>query len=155
MNVREINTCEFHVTIKNNKPKHMKKVLIVVAIITFLNACSKSSEGGTTTPVAETNIAFSINATDNSIAVGASFPVTVTLTSAMPSTSGIKIEATVVDQTNTQNVTQNAAVTSTAATNTVTLINLPKGRWCMATIKVSSVKTSTNNASKSFTVSNK
>jgi hypothetical protein len=73
----------------------------------------------------------------------------------MPSTSGIKIEATVVDQTNTQNVTQNAAVTSTAATNTVTLINLPKGRWCMATIKVSSVKTPTNNASKSFTVSNK
>ena len=133
----------------------MKKVLIVVAIIVLFNACSKSSGGGTTTPVAEANIAFTINATDNSIAVGTSFPVTVTLTSAMPSSSGIKIEATVVDQTNSQTVTQNAAVTSTATTNTFSLINLPKGHWCMATIKVSSVKTTTNTASKSFTVANK
>ncbi len=133
----------------------MKKTLIIVAIIIFLNACGKSSGTGTTTPVAEPNIAFSINATDNSIAVGTSFPITVTLTSAMPSSSGIKIEATVVDQTNTQTVTQNAAATSTSAVNTFTLINLPKGHWCTATIKVSSVKTTTNAASKSFTVANK
>lgn len=137
------------------KQKYMKKLLIVFTLITILNACGKSDGGNTTTTVQEPNIAFNINATDNSIAVGTSFPVTVTLTSTMPSSSGIKIEATVIDQTNNQTVAQNAALTSTAAVNTFTLINLPKSRWCTATIKVTSVKTTTNSASKSFTVANK
>ena len=70
----------------------------------------------------------------------------------MPSSKGITIETTVVDQTNSANIPQSAAITSTSAVNNLQLVNLPQQRWCMATIKVSSVATPANSATQSFTV---
>ena len=70
----------------------------------------------------------------------------------MPSSKGITIETTVVDQTNSANIAQSAAITSTAAVNNLQLVNLPQQHWCTATIKVSSVATPSNSDSQSFTV---
>jgi hypothetical protein len=116
-------------------------------------SCNKTGGGGgTTTPVQEPAVSFSIDASNGSIIPGSSFAVIVTLTSAMPSAQGIKIEASVTDQTNSTAVSQNAPVISTSAKNSVTLINLPQQHWCNAVIKVSSVATGNNTASQSFTV---
>jgi hypothetical protein len=135
----------------------MKKIFTYLLIlISSLISCSKSSGGGSTpnpTPTpAEIPIAFAINASNNSVSLTSGFAVTATLTSIMPSSKGITIETTLVDQTNSANIAQSAAVTSTSAANNLQLANLPQQHWCTATIKISSVATPTNNATQSFTV---
>ena len=136
----------------------MKKIITFLPILigSFIS-CSKSSDAGgstTTTPPAtvETPIAFTINATNNSTSLTNGFAVTATLSSTMPSTKGISIETTLLDQNTSATIAQSAAVTSTSAANNLQLINLPQQHWCTATIKVSSVATPSNNASQSFTV---
>ena len=135
----------------------MKKIIIILPIVIgSLISCSKSSGGGSTptpppTPV-ETAIAFTINATNNSVSLTNGFAVTATLSSTMPSSKGITIETTLLDQNTSANIAQSASVTGTAASNNLQLINLPQQHWCTATIKVSSVATPSNNASQSFTV---
>ena len=137
----------------------MKKIIFILPIVIgSIISCSKSSDGGgTTTPTppitpAETSVAFTINASNNSVSLTNGFAVTATLTSIMPSSKGITIETTVVDQTNSANIAQSAAITSTSAVNNLQLVNLPQQHWCTATIKVSSVATPSNSASQSFTV---
>ena len=134
---------------------YMKKLIAFLPILigSFIS-CSKSSDGGSTppsTPV-ETPIAFTINASNNSVSLTNGFAVTATLTSIMPSSKGITIETTLVNQSNSANIAQSAAVTSTAAVNNLQFINLPQQQWCTATVKVSSVATPSNSATQSFTV---
>jgi len=81
-----------------------------------ISACKKSTPSG---PAAEANIAFSIDANATNTSLSSSFPVTVTLTSAMPSASGINIAATVIDQTNNATIAQNAGISSTVAINNI------------------------------------
>lgn len=134
----------------------MKKIIFLLPIVIgSIISCSKSSDSeGTTNPTtpAETSVAFTINASNNSVSLTNGFAVTATLTSIMPSSKGITIETTVVDQTNSANIAQSAAITSTAAVNNLQLVNLPQQHWCTATIKVSSVATPSNSDSQSFTV---
>ena len=137
----------------------MKKIIAFLPILvgSFIS-CSKSSDGGgAPTPVpppvpVETAVAFTISATNNSTSITSGFAVTASLSSIMPSTKGITIETTVLDQSTSTNIVQNAAVTSTTAANNLQLISLPQQHWCTATIKVSSVATPSNSASQSFTV---
>jgi len=137
----------------------MKKIFFIIPIlIGSIISCSKStgSDGTTnpTTPTAptETPVAFTINASNNSVSLTNGFAVTATLTSIMPSSKGITIETTLVNQSTSANIAQSAAITSTSATNNLQLINLPQQQWCTATIKVSSVATPSNSTSQSFTV---
>ena len=131
----------------------MKRIIIgILAIISISSiSCSKSGSSSSQ-PAQEPSIVFTIDASNASVSASNSFNVVVTLTSLMPSSSGIKIEATITDQTTNATISQNAAIISTTAKNTFTLINLPQQHWCSATIKVSSVATSSNNSSQSFTV---
>ncbi len=129
----------------------MRKILLHTIISFLLISCSKSGgSGGGSQP--EAAIAFSMNASNNSITPSNSLAVIVTLTSAMPSSQGIKIETTVIDQTTNSSINQNPYLTSLNAKNTINLISLPQQHWCMATIKVSSIATPSNNAVQSFTV---
>jgi hypothetical protein len=133
----------------------MKKIFFIAIVISSIISCSKSSDGGGSTPTppaAETPVAFTINASNNSVSLTNGFAVTATLTSIMPSSKGIAIETTLVNQTTSSNIAQSAAITSTAAANNLQLVNLPQQHWCTATIKVSSVATPSNSASQSFTV---
>ena len=135
---------------------YMKKIIAFLPILVgSLISCSKSSDEGGSTPPAtpvETPITFTINASNNSVALTNGYAVTATLTSIMPSSKGITIETTLVNQSNSANIAQSAAVTSTAAVNNLQFINLPQQQWCTATVKVSSVATPSNSASQSFTV---
>jgi hypothetical protein len=134
----------------------MKKLFFILPIlIGSIISCSKSSDGGGSTPTppaAEIPVAFTINASNNSVSLTNGFAVTATLTSIMPSSKGITIETTLVNQTTSSNIAQSAAITSTAAINNLQLVNLPQQHFCTATIKVSSVATPSNNATQSFTV---
>ena len=133
----------------------MKKIFFIAIVISSIISCSKSSDGGSSTPIppaAETPVAFTINASNNSVSLTNGFAVTATLTSIMPSSKGITIETTLVNQTTSSNIAQSAAITSTAAVNNLQLVNLPQQQWCTATVKVSSVATPSNNATQSFTV---
>ena len=134
----------------------MKKIFFILPIVIgSIISCSKSSESGSSTPApppAETPVAFTINASNNSVSLTNGFAVTATLTSIMPSSKGITIETTLVNQSTSANIAQSAAVTSTSAVNNLQLVNLPQQHFCTATIKVSSVATPSNSASQSFTV---
>jgi ABC-type enterochelin transport system substrate-binding protein len=70
----------------------------------------------------------------------------------MPSASGINIAATVIDQTNNATIAQNAGINSTTAINNIQVINLPRQHWCTVTVKVTSVATPSNTATKTFNV---
>ena len=136
----------------------MKKLFFILPIVIgTIVSCSKSSDGVGATPTPpstpmETQVAFTINATNNSISLTNGFAVTATLTSIMPSSKGITIETTLLDQSTSANIAQSAAITSMSAANNLQLVNLPQQHWCTATIKVSSVATPSNSASQSFTV---
>ncbi len=132
-----------------------KTIAFLPILIASFISCSKSSDAGGSTPTpppVETPVAFTISATNNSVSLTNGFAVTATLSSTMPSSRGITIETTLVDQNTSATIAQNAAVTGTAAANNLQLINLPQQHWCTATIKVSSVATPSNSTSQSFTV---
>ena len=134
--------------------KYLFYTAFFMAFVVSISACKKSK---TTTPPAaqEASIVFTTDANAANTSLSNTFPVAVTLTSAMPSASGINIAATVIDQTNNATITQNAAVNSTAAINNIQLINLPRQHWCTVTIKVTSVATPSNFATKTFNVAYK
>jgi hypothetical protein len=120
----------------------MKNILYAILMV-GLFSCEKA--------VPEQKIAFTMDAVNNSIATGTNFPVAITLTSAMPS-QGIKIEAIAVNQGSGSTLPQGAAYSTTSAKNTILISGLPQQQWCNVTIKVTSVNTSTNTDSQSFTV---
>jgi len=47
----------------------------------------------------------------------------------MPSSKGITIETTLVDQSTSANIAQAAAITTSSATNNLQLVNLPQQHW--------------------------
>ena len=129
----------------------MKKIyyLPVCFLLTLIFSCSKPNNPSNTQ---EDPIVFTTDANATNTSLSSSFPVAVTLTSAMPSSSGINIAATVIDQTNNATIAQNAGINSTTAINNIQLINLPRQHWCTVTVKVTSVATPINNATKTFNV---
>jgi hypothetical protein len=132
----------------------MKKSIIAIVLIQLiiLIGCSKG-DGGSTTPPTEPNITFDVDASSANINPGSTFNFNVKLTSAMPSSQGIKIDISASEEVTGNSVSpQNPTTTSTSATTPVSVINLPQQKWVVTTVKVSSVATPTNNATKTFRV---
>ncbi len=127
----------------------MKNIFGLLLIIIVAIACSKKSDPP---PPPEAPIAFDLDAAAINNALGSSFGFNVTLTSAMPSTSGIRIEVTAIEEGTGTSLTQNAAIVSTVTKTAATVIGLPIQKWVIVTVKVISVKTSTNSLSKTFRV---
>jgi hypothetical protein len=120
----------------------MKKLLYTILLV-GLFSCEKAAP--------EQKIVFTMDAVNNSTATGTNFPVSITLTSAMPP-QGIKIEATTVNQSTGIALPQGAPFSTSSAKNTIVISGLPQQQWCNVTIKVTSNNTSTNTDSQSFTV---
>ena len=120
----------------------MKKLLYTILLV-GLFSCEKAAP--------EQKIVFTLDAVNNSTATGTNFPVSITLTSAMPP-QGIKIEATTVNQSSGIALPQGAPFSTSSAKNTIVISGLPQQQWCNVTIKVTSNNTSTNTDSQSFTV---
>ena len=131
--------------------KHIFYLAFCVLLISN-TACKKTTPPGA---AQEATIAFTNDANATNTSLSSSFPVGVTLTSGMPSSSGINISATVIDQTNSATIAQNTGINSTTAINNIQLINLPRQHWCTVTVKVTSVATPTNFATRTFNVAYK
>lgn len=131
----------------------MKKYFNFLLIITLLGfGCSKSSAGGGSSNQSpqESPIAFTIDATNNSVSSSSSFPVNLSLTSTMPA-AGIKIEITTIDQV-TNAIVQNQTITSNLTKNLLTIANLVQQHWNNVNIKVTSASNNNNNSTQTFTV---
>lgn len=113
--------------------------------------CSKSGGNGGGNINQEQEISFSLNANDNIISPANNFPVNVILNSTMPG-KGIRISASLMQQSNNNTISQNPSINSTANSNGITIINLPEQQWCQATVTVTSIDKPSNSSSKSFTV---
>jgi hypothetical protein len=123
------------------------RIIFLISLISFVS-CKKS---GTTSPPSEPVIVFVTDATGSNTSLGSRFTVSVTLTSALPSAQGIKIESTVTDQTSNSNLTQ-SALTSVLVKSSYDIVNLPQQHLCNVSLKVSSVSTPSNSATQTFTV---
>lgn len=132
----------------------MKKI-IYFTLLVAIASCSQSNNGTGGGVPQEPAIVFTTDANATNTSLSNTFPVVVTLTSAMPSSSGINISTTVIDQTNNATIAQNPSINSTTAINNIQLINLPRQHWCTVTIKVTSVATPINFSTRTFNVAYK
>jgi hypothetical protein len=131
----------------------MKKYINFLCIIFLLGfGCSKSDSGGGSSNQGpqEQPIAFTIDATNNSVSTSSNFTVNLTLTSTMPA-AGIKIEITTTDQVSSA-IVQNQTITSNSSKNLLLINNLVQQHWSNVTIKVISASNNNNSSTQTFTV---
>ncbi|HEX7846839.1 MAG TPA: hypothetical protein VF476_13640 [Chitinophagaceae bacterium] len=130
----------------------MKKNLVSVLSISLLmiiaaTGCSKKGGGGGNNPPAEAPLAVTLNPATGSTQppdLGPNFPLTVTITSTMP-TQGVKIEVTAIrDDGSGTPAFFSTNVNSSTAANNFSITNTPPGIICLVTVKVTSRSTATN-----------
>lgn len=129
----------------------MKKIYILSFIVLALISSCDCDKSDDNTSTDETPVVFKYSY-DSNISLSGSLIVNVELTSSMPSTEGIIITALVKDKTNNQEISQNAALSTSEVKNAITLINLPRQHWCTVDLSVTSHKTPSNKATQSFEV---
>jgi predicted small lipoprotein YifL len=130
--------------------KAIFKTTVLLLLAVGLTNCKKKKP----LPTPEATLAIS---TDVSSAVqnpGATFSFTTKITSAMPA-NGVKLDVEVKEEIS-GNIVPQATGFSTSNANTPTqIINLPVQKWCVCTIKATSLSTASNTATTSFRVVNK
>lgn len=138
----------------------MKKVLILVLtlpmIVFGITSCSDKGGGGGGGGATEENLVISLNPPANSTqpaAPQADFPLTVSITSAMPP-QGVTIDVKVApDGSTTTFFAENRS--STSATNNFTITNTPVGVVCVTTVTVTSKTKATNTVTATYRYSRK
>lgn len=130
-----------------------KNTLFILCIalmgLLILPACSGGGGGGTPDPppVVEANLAVTLNPPNGSVqppTLGSSFPLTVTITSAMPP-NGVKIDITAKrDDGSGAPSYYSTSVNSTTAVNNFSITNTPVGVQCLVEVRVTSLTKATN-----------
>ena len=135
--------------------KKLSKILAVIAIFWLpIFACSKGDGGGTTpTPpsVSEENLRISTNATFLNVLPSAEFDFIITVESKMP-VNGVKIEYTVKGETDNVDYTQGPAIETQDVSKALKLVGLPRQKFCIVTVNVTSRNRASNIASTNFKV---
>ena len=126
---------------------------ILLPVIILLASCGSKTPTPPPPPT-EQPIAFTHNGGNNVLNPGSSLNFAVTLTSAMPA-AGIKVEVSTKEEASGNAVGTNSSVNSTAAAVSASVSALPRQLWCIVTIKVSSVSTTTNTSTQTFRVTYK
>ena len=133
----------------------MKKVLlqffIVPAIIVGIGSCSDKGGGGGGGGGGEANLAVTLNPPANSAQPAApqvDFPLTVSITSAMPS-QGVTIDVKAAPDGSTTNFFTESR-SSTTANNNFTITGTPVGVTCVTTVTVTSKTKATNTVTLSY-----
>ena len=124
--------------------RKLLQLFIVPAIILGIGSCSDKGGGGDTT---EANLAVTLNPPANSVQPAApqiDFPLTVTITSAMPA-QGVTIDVTAKKDDGSGAVPfYTESKTATAATTPFTITATPTGVVCLVTVTVTSKTKATN-----------
>ena len=116
-------------------------------------SCGKDNGGDDTTPPPpeEEALKISTNASSLNITAGAQFDFTVTVGSKMPA-KGVKIEYTVRGESDNVLYPQGPAIETTSASTAISLGGLPRQKFCVTTVTVTSLSKSSNTANTSFRV---
>lgn len=126
----------------------MKTTLTYILFICILLSCGKKPPA----PEVEENVVFELNASQAAISTNSSYDFKVTMKSKLPK-AGIRIELSAAEEAGGAAVTpQPAPVITTEATTDLSVQNLPRQKWVIATVKVTSVSTSTNTSTQTFRV---
>ena len=136
----------------------MKKNTVLTILLfwslLFQVSCSKDGGGEPTPPPPppeEEALKISTNASSLNITAGAQFDFTVTVDSKMPA-NGVKIEYTVRGESDNQVYPQGPAIETKTASTAISLSGLPRQKFCVTSITVTSLSKSSNTASTSFRV---
>jgi hypothetical protein len=125
---------------------NLKFPLLLISVSVFLYSCNKG-------PVKEVEepIRYETDALDVNISNADKFVFTAKLLSTMPS-NGIKLSITAKEEVSGSDIGQDAPLVSKGAQTALNVKGLPKQKWVIATIKVSSAKDTANFVTKSFRV---
>ena len=136
----------------------MKKLCMILSVIAILwmpiLACSKGDGGGTTpTPPAATeeNLRISTNASFLNVLPGAEFDFIVVVESKMP-VNGVKIEYTVKGETDNVDYPQGPAIETKETSKALKIVGIPRQKFCIVTVNVTSKTKASNIASTNFKV---
>jgi hypothetical protein len=129
--------------------KSILYLLVAVALIVTIS-CKKKK----TTETPEAQLVLSTSAAAAVQNPGASYSFNGLITSAMPA-SGVKVDVTVAEEVSGAAVPQATGFNSSATTIPIQLTNLPIQKWCVVTVKVTSVTKPSNTAQATFRIVNK
>jgi hypothetical protein len=115
--------------------------------------CSKGDGGGSEPPPppAEENLRVSTSASGLNVLAGADFEFNVVVESKMPA-DGVSITYIVRGETDNQDYPQGPAIDTKTATTAVRIGGLPRQKFCVCTITVTSKSKPSNKATSSFRV---
>lgn len=123
----------------------MRNFLLLLSLL-LINSCTKSKIE------VEDNVLFELSTGSAIINTTNTYDVKLTMKSKLPS-SGVRVETSVTEETSGAAVTpQITASTLTTASTSLTIQNLPRQKWVIVQVKVSSIKNPTNNSSQSFRI---
>ncbi|HET9745239.1 MAG TPA: hypothetical protein VFP97_05980 [Chitinophagaceae bacterium] len=138
----------------------MKKILatafLLSAIVLGIVSCSDKGGGGGGGGASEANLVIILNPPANSVQPAApqtDFPLTVSITSAMPP-QGVTIDVKAAPEGSTTNFFTETR-SSTSATNNFTITSTPVGVVCVVTVTVTSKTKATNTVTASYRYSRK
>ena len=134
----------------------MKKVLYLGYLLLFsVMLMSGNCHKGGGTPEAALNVELNPPANSNQAAApGPDFPLTVTIKSAMPP-SGVKIDVTARQDVAGSTPFFTQSINSTTSVNNFTIVNSPRNVTIRVDVTVTSLSTSTNKFTGSYTYSRK
>jgi hypothetical protein len=149
-----------YLNISNRKNSFIALSFIVLAFA----GCSKGGESPSPTPpvvVTEAEIAFKVDVAGSEVNYSTVFPVVgnsqlinANITSALPK-DGVTVDVTVRKKLDNAVVVFTTNLSSSAASNPVTVTGLTPGTLCVATVTVTSKSKSTNSAFKTFELASK
>ena len=126
----------------------MKTYLTYILLIGICLSCGKKPPA----PEVEENIVFELNAGQAAISTSSSYTFNVAMKSKLPK-AGVRIELSAAEEFGGAAVTpQNAPINALTASTNVTVQNLPRQKWVIATVKVTSISTATNTSTQTFRV---
>ena len=134
----------------------MKKNTVLTTLLLWsllvLVSCGKDSVGDPTPPPPdEEALKISTNASSLNVTAGAQFDFTVTVGSKMPA-NGVKIEYTVRGESDNVVYPQGPAIETKTASTSISISGLPRQKFVVTNITVTSLSKPSNTASTSFRV---
>lgn len=128
--------------------RHLLCVICWLMLICWSGSgCSKGGDGDNTTPPPEEeNLRISTDASPLNIAAGPSFSVVLSVDSKMPP-DGVRIEYSLVGETDGQVYPQGPAFDTKTAKTTINFQSLPRQKFCLGRISVISKTKPSNSAS--------
>jgi len=142
-------------------------IIALSFIVLSFAGCSKGGDSPTPTPptpppvvIVESDIAFKVDVAGSELnystvlpVVGTSVPINANITSTLPK-DGVTIDITVKKKLDNA-VVFTTNLSSSAASNPVTVTGLAPGTLCVATVTITSKSKSTNTATKTFELASK